>query len=160
MALSVFQNPQGTDWPLGFVKVAAIGTPVNIMVNVDSNNNNAPWTATKGPGNPAISSEYTPRCHKITFQGYQPGANNNGMVPNSDVVYILRSLGPSPGNNNSGGPGNRSDSGAMLYVLQPGGAVTLPADEMDRAPISPYLYVLDANSNGDGALVTLLGCSR
>jgi len=41
--------------------------------------------------------------------------------------------------------------------LQSGGSVTIPADEWDGAPISPYRYGIDADFNGDGALVTLLG---
>lgn len=156
MALSVFQDPQGIDWPLGFVAVANNGTPVNIMVNVDPNNNNAPWKAT-GPGQPA-AAEYTPGCHKVTFQGVQPGANNNGMVLNTGNVYILRALGP--GNNNSGGPANRSDSGAMVYVLFPGSSVTIPAEEFAGPRISPYRYTIDVDVNGEGCLVTLLDCSR
>ena len=155
MALSVFQIPNGVEWPLGFVAVASNGTPVNIMHNVDPNNNNAPGQTTNNN-----TAEYTPRCHKISFQGFQPGNNNNGMQPNQGYVYILRALGPPPGNNNSGGPQDRTDSGAMVYVLPPGGQAILPADEIDRAAISPYVYTLDCDVDGDGALVTLLGCSR
>ena len=154
--ISVLYDPQGVDWPLGFVDVSNIGTPVNIMVNVDPNNNNAPGTR-HGEGVPV--AQYTPRCHKIFFQGYKPGNNNNGMTPNSDNVYILRSFGPS-NNATAGGPGNRSDSGMMVQVLPPGGSATLPADEIDTDTISPYRYTIDANNNGDGALVTLIGCGR
>lgn len=153
MALSVIQDPQGIDWPIGFVSVSNNGTPVNIMHNVDPSNNNAPGTAANG-----TNAEYTPRCHKVLIQGFRPGNSNNGMVPNSGMVYVLRSLGPN--NQNSGGPANRSDSGAMVYVIPPGGQAVLPADEIDRAPISPYRYTLDADTNGDGGLVVLLGCSR
>jgi hypothetical protein len=153
MALSTFQIPNGVEWPLGFIAVANNGTPVNIMSRVDANNVNAPGAAAN-----STNSGYTPRCHKIFFQGYKPAANNNGMIQNSGNVYILRSLGP--GNNNSGGPQNRTDSGAMVYVLPPGGFATLPADESDRAAISPYVYTLDSDVDGDGALVTLTGVSR
>jgi hypothetical protein len=159
MAYSVFQDPQGIDWPLGFVAVAASGTPVSIMVNVDPNNNNAPGTApTGGPGAKPTIAEYTPRCHKVTFQGIHPAANNNGMVTNAGNVYILRSLGP--GNQNSGGPANRTDPGAMVYILYPGAGVTIPAEEYQGATISPYRYTLDVDISGEGALVTLLNCSR
>ena len=158
MALSVMQDPQGIDWPLGFVAVPTIGTPVNIMVNVDANNTNAPGNPTAQPGQPANVAEYTPRCHKVTLQGVKPGNGNNGMILNSGNVYVMRTLGP--GNQNSGGPGNRSDVGAMVYVLFPGSAVTIPGDEFVGAVISPYRYSLDADNNNDGALVTLLGCSR
>lgn len=158
MALSVYQDPNGVDWPLGFVAVPSKGTPVNIMHNVDPNNNNAPGTQAANPGSPATTSETTPRCHKATFVGIHPGANNNGMVNNTGNVYIMRSLGPN--NQNSGGAGNRADPGAMVYVVFPGGATTIPANEMDMGTISPYRYSIDVDVDGEGALVTLLGCTR
>lgn len=158
MALSTFQDPHGADWPLGFIAVAANGTPVNIMSRVDANNNNAPGTKSGLPGAAYVGAEYSPACHKVFFQGYKPGNSNNGMVINGGNVYILRSLGP--GNQNSGGPQNRTDSGAMVYVLPPGGFATLPADESDHGTISPYRYTLDADVDGEGALVTLVGCTR
>jgi len=151
MALSVLKIPQGFDWPLGYVNVANNGTPVNIMVNVDANNVNAPASAN--------GSAYTPRCHRIFYQGFRPGNNNNGMVANTGNVYILRALGP--GNQNGGGPQNRADSGAMVGIIPPGGGVyNLPADERDSATISPYAYTLDADVDGEGALVTLIGAQR
>jgi len=149
MALSTFIDFFGVDWPLGFVPVANNGTPVNIMSRVDANNNWAPQSA---------NSEYTVACHKVLLQGFKPGTNNNGMIPNSGFVYILRSLGP--GNNNSGGPQNRTDSGAIVQVLSPGGQVILPSDEYQGPNITPYRYTLDCDTDGDGALVTLLGCAR
>ncbi len=153
MALSVFQDPFGVDWPLGFVAVANNGTPVNIMHNVDPNNNNAP-----GTGSNSNTAEYTPRCHKVLIQGYKPGNNNNGMVTNGGNVYILRSLGP--GNGNAGGPGNRADSGVMVEIVPPGGQAIVPADEFQSAPIYPYRYTIDVDIDGEGALATLLGCVR
>ena len=147
MAYSVYQNPEGIDWPLGFVAVPTLGTPVNIMVNVDPANNNSPENA-----NWQTSSTYTPRCHKVTFQSLKPQPANNGMTMCTGNVYILRAP--------SGGAGNRTDPGAMVYVLQPGGSVTIPCDESDRAGASPYRYFLDADVAGEGSLVTLLGCSK
>jgi hypothetical protein len=159
MAYSVLLDPMGIDWPLGFVQVAAAGTPVNIMANVDANNTNSP-TAGAGAawGSTVLRAEYTPTCHKVTFQGMKPGANNNGMIMNNGNVYIMRALGP--GNQNSGGPGNRSDPGAMVYVLFPGGVVTIPGLEVDGPTISPYRYTIDVDNNNEGALVTLLNCVR
>ena len=158
MANSTFRDPQGIDWPLGFIAVANNGTPVNIMSLVDANNTNAPGTAT-APGLPAVSAEYTPGCHKIFFQGYHPAANNaGGMVVNTGNVYILRSLGP--GNSNSGGAQNRSDTGAIVQVLAPGGGVTIPAEEFAGPRISPYRYTIDVDIDGEGALVTLIDCGR
>jgi hypothetical protein len=144
MANSVFQDPFGIDWPLGYLNVASPGTPVGVMSLVDTNNNNAPETFTK-----AGCAEYTPRCHRVRFSGFHPTAN--GMVMNSGFVYILRS---------SGVPGNRSDSGAMVQVLLPGGTVDIPAAETEGATISPYRYQIDADNAGEGAQVVLLGCSR
>lgn len=158
MALSTFQDPQGIDWPLGFVAVANNGTPVNLMKNVDANNVNAPGTKSAAPGVALVGAEYTPRCHKIFIQAWKPGNNNNGMVTNTGNVYIMRALGP--GNGNSGGPGNRADSGAMVQILAPGDFATIPADEINAATISPYRYTLDVDVDGEGALVTLIGCSR
>lgn len=152
MALSVMKVLNGVQWPLGFIPVATAGTPVNIMSRVDANNLYAPGTA-PGP----LGAAYSARCHKIFFQGYSPGNNNNGMLPNSGNIYVLIALGP--GNSNSGGPGNRTDSGAMVLVVPPGGFAQMPADEIDRAPISPYGYAIDADVSGEGALVTLTGVS-
>lgn len=151
--ISTFLDFFGVDWPLGFVAVAAIGTPVNIMNNVDPTNKWAGGTVAN-----SNTGEYAVTCHKVLIQGYQPGANNNGMVPNSGNVYIMRTLGPS--NSNSGGPSNRADSGAMVFVLPPAGQVILPADEFQGPTISPYRYSLDADNNNDGGLVTLLGAAR
>ena len=159
MANSVILDPQGCDWPLGFVAVTNNGTPVNIMINVDANMVNAPGATTGLPGAGVTAAEYTPTCHKVTFQGIKPAANNaGGMVLNDGWVYILRALGP--GNQNSGGAGNRSDPGAMVYVLFPGGAVTIPGQEIDGPTISPYRYTIDSDVDGEGALVTLLNCAR
>ena len=153
MALTVLIDTFGVDWPLGFVAVANNGTPVNIMSVVDPSNLNAPGTAAN---NNTLGT--TPTCHKVLIQGYKPGNNNNGMVPNGGYVYVLRS--PGPGANSFTGPGNRADSGVLVRILPPGGEVVLPADELDCNTISPYRYTLDSDINGDGGLVTLLGCGR
>lgn len=151
--ISVFLDFFGVDWPLGFVQVPIAGTPVNLMNNVDPTRLWRPSTVAN-----SSTGDWTVTCHKILIQGYQPGANNNGMIPNSGNVYILRSLGP--GNSNSGGPGNRADSGAMVFILPPAGQVVLPADEWQGPTISPYRYTIDVDNNNDGGLVTLLGCAR
>lgn len=149
MALSVQQMKTGPVWPLGFVPVAANGTPVCIMNNVDANNNNAPWKNQGTPGN-ATGSEYTTRCVGIAFQGYKPGANNNGMVQNAGNIYIV--VGGA-----NGAYGNRADSGAMIKVLFPGADYTLNASDFGQTQFSPYSIFLDCDNNNDGALVVLLG---
>lgn len=159
MANSVFQDPFGSDWPLGYVNVPALGTPVNIMVNVDPNNNNAPGAGAGIPWGVARNgAEYTPTCHKVVFQGMKPGNNTVSWVPNTGNVMICRALGP--GNGNAGGSGNRLDTGAIVFILGPGGVVTLPGLEVDGATISPYRYTIDVDNNNDGAIVTLLNCAR
>lgn len=142
MALSVQQTFGGPVWPLGCVVVTTPGTPVCIMHNVDANNNNAPGTAV-GPGTAAAMGT-TPTFHKIFFQGYHPGANNNGMVINSGNVYLLVA--------GAQGPGNRSDSGAMVFVIPPGGTGTWPSSEVERDAVQPYQFFVDADSANDGLL--------
>lgn len=150
------QDPQGVDWPLGFISPAAVGSPVNLMSLVDPGNNNAPGTPT-GPGFPNNRAEYSPTCHKIFVQAIVP-ANNGGWQLSQGNIYVLRALGP--GNQNSGGPGNRSDTGALVTCLFPGGFFYLPAQEYDGPTISPYRYTIDVDVLGDGASVTMINCSR
>jgi len=145
MALSVCQARSGPCWPLGCVIVLTPGTPVNIMFNVDPNNNNAPGTAF-GPGTNQ-SAGYTPTCHKIFIQGVHPGANNNGMVPNSGNIYLMVGA--------AGGSGNRSDSGAMAMVVFPASGGTWPGSEIELDTVSPYIFSVDADSANDGALIVL-----
>ena len=145
MALSVMKDREGPDWPLGFVAVPHNGTPVCIMHNVDANNNWAP-AVSNAPGQ-TPGPEYTPTCHKIGIQGYHPGSSNNGMVINTGNVYVLRVP--------VGGNGNRTDSGAMVKVVPQGGDYVIPSAETQLQTLSPYRYFLDADVNGDGALVTL-----
>ncbi len=143
MPRSVQKTYSGPFWPLGFVQVANNGTPVNVMVNVDSGNVNSPSTPANG-----TNLEYTPTCHKVFFQGYKPASSNNGMVVNDGPVYIT----VAPAGNGSGG---RADSGSMLFVLTPGGGVTLPGSESQLNTLSPYQFWIDADVDGDGAIVTL-----
>lgn len=147
MALSVQQQRTGPDWALGYINVANNGTPVNIMSLVDPNNYNAPNSASN-----VNTSEYTPRTKQIQFIGMHPGNNNNGMVPNTGYVYVLC---PAQGN----GTGNRSDSGSIVTVIPPGGGTyPLPISLGDSdTQFSPYRYSLDADVNGEGCLVTLVG---
>ena len=158
MANSIIQDPFGMEWPLGFVQVANNGTPVNVMKNVDPNNNNAPQTSTGIPGSGVRAAEYAPTCHKLWIWGMKPGNNNNGMVANSGLVYVLRALGP--GNSNSGGAGNRSDSGSIIGIVYPGSFLQIPAQEMDGPTISPYRYALDVDVDGEGALCVAVNCTR
>ena len=145
MALSTFKNYWGPIWPLGFIGVANNGTPVNIMHTVDPSNNNAPWTPTTYGG---VVAETSPACHKIFMQGLHPGSNNNGMIVNTGMVYVLRTAG--------GGSANRSDSGAMVAIIYPGGSTTFPAAESELNTLSPYDLLLDSDVDGEGCLVTLM----
>lgn len=147
MANSVQRDWNGPDWPLGFIKVVAAGTPVNIMSLVDSANANAPQTATPPATNNA--NEYTQRGNQIIFQGYQP--DTHGMKVNVGNVYIVRFAAA-----NGGGSGNRDDTGVMIGVIPPGGSFLLAAAPLNRDTWSPYRYYLDADNNNDGALVTMI----
>lgn len=131
---------------LGYVNVPTSGTPVRLTVNVDANNNYAPETPV-GPGT-TNGPNYTPTGHRLFFQGYHPAANNNGMILNTGNVYLMMAAA-------NNGSGNKTDSGAMLFVIPPGGTATWPASEVDRNTISPYKFYLDADSNNEGALVTM-----
>ena len=147
MSLSVQRFYTGPAWPLGAIVVGNNGTPVNIMSLVDANNVNNPNTVTSN--NTALQTEYTRACRGIAFQGYHPGANNNGMVLNSNNVYIL--CAP------AGGTGNRADSGSMLKVLAPGADYFIPSIIPGVDMFSPYQFWVDADTNNDGALVVTYG---
>jgi hypothetical protein len=143
MALSVIQNRTGPFWPLGYINVANIGTPSgNLASLIDSNGTMSP-TFSPSPG--SVGSEYTPRFKSLWLAGFHPGNNNNGMVPNNGQVYVLMS-----GN----GSGNRSDSGCMVGIIQPGQYFPIPQSlGADGLQLSPYNFTLDADVNNDGALV-------
>jgi hypothetical protein len=143
--MSVVKLTLGPAWPLGFVAVANNGTPVCIMTNVDANNRNAPWTSSNN-----TTSEYTVNCKGVWFYGYKPGANNSGLVPNTGNVYI--SWNPQANNNQ-----NRNDYGAMVGLIPAnGGSFSLPQSMADpNLRFSPYSYTIDADVNGEGAIVVL-----
>lgn len=133
----------GPDWPLGFIKVVTPGTPVSIMSVVDPNNYDAPGTLTKPQSN-----EYTVRCYRLTFMGYQPVASPGGFTPNAGNVYIMRA-------GVGGGLGNYTDTGALVKVLAPAETYEIDAAALNRNVFSPYRYYLDADTANDGAMVTL-----
>lgn len=143
MAFTVLQDRYGVDWPLGYVNVPANGTPVNIMVNVDANNTNAPQTGTN-----STTQEYSPIFQQIMFQAYKPGAGNSGMVPNAGNVYVLRASA------NGAGTGNKADMGVMVAVLTPGQTLFLASGATVRNVWNPYRYALDTDNNNEGALIT------
>ena len=146
MALSVLQNRGGPIWPLGYVNVAANGTKVCIMVNVDANNNYSPG----GNYTPGSSVEYPATCRGIHVQGFKPGAGNNGMIPNNGNVYLL--LAPQ-----GSGTGNRADSGAMVAVIPPGADYFLPASPIPMDMLQPNSFFIDVDNNNEGAVVALYG---
>lgn len=147
MALSVLQSRTGPIWPLGYINVANNGTlspnlASNVDVNGTGNPNFAPSPAAPGP-------EYSPRFKSLWLYGFHPGANNNGMIANTGNVYVMMGV---PANN--AGPGNRSDSGAMVGIVPPGGSLPLPQSlAATGMQLSPYAYKLDADVDGEGALV-------
>jgi hypothetical protein len=143
--MSVQINRTGPLWPLGYINVANIGTPSNNLASlIDANGTGSP-TFSPSPGSPG--PEYTPRFKSLWLQGFHPGANNNGMVPNNGNVYV--NWNPS-GNANF----NRSDPGSMVGIIQPGATFPIPQSLAAVGfQVSPYSFTLDADVNGDGALV-------
>lgn len=141
MANSILKDIHGPDWPLGFVAVAAAGTPVGLMSVVDPNSYNAPQTAT-GPN----VGEYTVRAQQIIFQAIKPSgaswANNTGNV------FIVRKSGT--------GSQNRSDTGVLVKMLVPGETFYLASAPQVTDVFGPYRYYIDADNNGDGVAATLL----
>jgi len=130
---SILIDPNGPDWPLGFIEVITPGTPVQVTSLVDPTNTYDP-ASTK--------SEYTRRVNQMMFQGYTP--DTHGMKPNAGYVYIVRK------------GGSRDDPGTIVKVLAPGETFFLAPTPMVRDVFSPYRYYIDGDNAGDGALVTCL----
>jgi hypothetical protein len=144
MAFSIHRDRTGPEWPLGYVNDSNNGTPVCLMVNVDANNYGAPNSGTN-----SNVPEYSSVCRAIGIQGYHPGNNNNGMVNNTGNIYLLRAP--------AGGSGNRSDPGAMVKIIPPGGDFFFTIDGTGQTMFSPYNYFIDSDVNNEGALCTLYG---
>ena len=142
MALSVQQDRSGPDWPLGFVKVTASGTPVSLMVNVDPNSVNSPGNATT-----ALSAEYTPVVRAIAIQAMMPNANNSGPQMTTGNIYLMRAA--------AGGNGNLTDYGSIVRTIPPGSEFFFPPDGAGQIRFSPYRYYLDVDVSGEGGMVTL-----
>ena len=139
----------GPDWPLGFVAVTTPGTPVNIMINVDPglvNDPSYPVPSSSGTFPPPVQP-YTIQAMQIIFQGFKPGAAGNGMIPNTGVAYVVRKGVPP-------GTGNKADQGSTVLVIPAGQIVALNSYHADI--FSPYRYSIDADTAGEGALVTLI----
>lgn len=143
MALSVQKDRFGPDWPLGLIVVAASGTPVNIMSLVDASNVNAPQTATPGT---AGANEYTVLCQQIFFQAIK---STGPAVDNTGAIYILRAGA-------GGGSGNKTDPGSIIKIIQPGETFYLSSAPLHAEQFNPYRYFIDADTNADACLCTLI----
>lgn len=138
---SVQQDKFGPDWPLGMITVTAAGTPVSIMSLVDPSGINDPGVPTSGS-----NDAYTRNAQQIAFQAVKPGTSH-GTQPNTGNIYIMRK--------GIQGVGNRDDYGSMVEVLTPGQTLFIASAAMNRNVYSPYRYYIDADNNGDSAIVTL-----
>lgn len=143
--MSVLNQRGGPEWPLGVIAVPTAGTPVRIMSIVDANNTNAPETASNSQ-----TSEYTTTVRSIWFEGIHMAANNNGALQNSGNVYVTL-------NDANGNSGTRTNPGTWVMVVPPGSMLALPSSLASDVRFSPYKYSIDVDTNGDGALVTLIG---
>lgn len=139
---SIQKDREGPDWPLGLI-TPTINTPLGIMSNVDPNGVNDPATATPGTSG---ANEYTERCNQIVIWGVKAGAH--GLVPNTGNIYVCRK--------GVQGAGNRDDYGSVVAIIFPGQAFTLVPSALVRDGFSPYRYSIDADNQGDSALVTLI----
>ena len=140
MANSVLVIPQGPLWPIGLIVVASGGSPVGIMSLVDPNGDNDPNTPTS-----PTTDEYTRRCQQVLLQGFKQTGGAAPMVPNTGNVYILKRSTTA----------SRDDAGSLLGILLPGGAFDVSTATLDRT-FSPYDIVLDADNDGDSAIVSLV----
>lgn len=143
MANSIHKDRFGPDWPLGLITVAASGTPVSIMSVVDPSSLNAPGTATPGT---AGANEYSVLCQQILFTACK---SVGPVVDNTGAIYVLRAPAGS-------GTGNKTDSGVIIAIIQPGFTFALASAPMTRETFSPYRYFIDADTTADGCLVTLI----
>jgi len=151
MADSIQKDPQGPDWPLGFIAVAVPSTPVSIMSKVDPNNVNSPGQSIPSGGTlPAGALSYTIRAKKIIFQARKPGASNTGTVVNTGNIYIVR-VGV------GAGTGNRVDQGSIIRTIQPTDPPwEMHVDEDGSESLNPYRYFVDADTAGDGVYPLLI----
>jgi hypothetical protein len=139
---SVQKDREGPDWPLGLI-TPTINTPLSIMSLVDASNVNDPSTPTPGTSG---SNEYTERAQQIIFQAYKP--SGHGLQNNTGNIYIVRK--------GVQGAGNRDDYGSVVAVLTPGQTLVLASAALNRNVFNPYRYFIDADTQGDSCLVTLL----
>lgn len=140
---SVQKDREGPDWPLGLI-TPTINTPLSIMSNVDPTLANDPSNPTAG--GVANPNEYTERCNQIVIWGVK--AAGHGLQPNTGNIYVCRK--------GVQGAGNRDDYGSVVAIIFPGQAFTLVPSALVRDGFSPYRYFIDADNQGDSALVTLI----
>jgi len=146
---SVMLDKQGPIWPLGSIVVVSPGTPVNIMSLVDPTFRDAPETPNtpSAPGG-VVGAEYTNRAQQIQFQGYKWPGGSGPAVVNTGLVYILKKGG--------NGTLNRSDPGAVLWILGPGLTWSLGSAALNRNVFNLYEYFIDADNPNDAAQVTAI----
>lgn len=143
MALSVRQDRSGPLWPLGLITVTTSGTPVGVMSLVDSASYNAPETPTS-----AHAAEYA--SVEVTDVIVTPVHSVAPIVANTGAIYVLLSGGT--------GTGNKTDPGTTVLIINTGSGPVHLIDVISRlqAKINPYNIYIDADTAGDGALVTLV----
>jgi hypothetical protein len=146
MANGVSKNPHGPFWPLGNIVNVTPGTPVNMMILVDTTLKGDPGV---GTGSTTAVPEYTVRANQIIVQGMK-SAGGNGLTDNTGNIYVLQKSSASPGTN------NRSDLGCIILTVKPGLTGVIASAPMNRNTLDPYLLWIDADNAADGAQVTLV----
>lgn len=143
MANSILKSYRLSLFPLGLVTVAASGTPVGLMSVADASNLSAPGTTTPGTSG---ATEYSTRAQQIMFQACKSVAP---FVDNVGAIYLL--VAPA-----GAGTGNKTDSGVIVHVLQPGETFFLASAPLNVNVFSPYDVRVDSDNSGDGVLACLL----
>jgi hypothetical protein len=127
----------GPDVPLGFVKVVAPGTPVQLTSVIDPTGVLAPEVSNKASG-----PLYPPlRFQQLMLTAMKPNAQGGGMQDNTGTIYIVRS------------GYTRADPDGMVAIIKKGVTLFLASAPSVLDTWNPYRYYVDADNADDGVVV-------
>lgn len=129
---SVAQNRYGPVWPLGFIAVAAPGTPVciNKLVSPSGEHTSSDPNTTQAD-----------RAQQLIFQAVKPGVAH-GTQPNAGNIYLVMK------------GGSRDDTGLILITITPGQTFFLSSAPLNVNVLGLEWFYVDSDNAGDGAFVT------